>query len=107
MELPGGDNDLRYEVMYFLEAPDHTIGAFKEVWAGLGDSIVVVGARACGTATSTPTTWVAPSRPPSTRRPRDIRVTDLSDQIDEERWVREGASTLATPTARSAPPRTA
>ena len=36
---------LRYEVMYLLEAPDETIPAFKEVWAGLGDSIVVVGRR--------------------------------------------------------------
>ena len=35
--------DLRYEVMYFLEAPDETIPAFKDVWAGIGDSIVVVG----------------------------------------------------------------
>ena len=34
---------LRYEVMYLLEAPDETIPSFKEVWAGLGDSIVVVG----------------------------------------------------------------
>ena len=29
--------------MYFLEAPDETIPAFKDVWAGIGDSIVVVG----------------------------------------------------------------
>ena len=35
--------DLRYEVMYFLSAPDDSIEAFKEVWAGVGDSIVVVG----------------------------------------------------------------
>ena len=35
--------DLRYEVMYFLHAPDDSIEAFKEVWAGIGDSIVVVG----------------------------------------------------------------
>ena len=34
---------LRYEVMYLLEAPDDTIPPFKEVWAGIGDSIVVVG----------------------------------------------------------------
>src|SRR4051812_14459971 len=39
----GGVADLRYEVMYFLEAPDSTIPAFKNVWAGIGDSIVVVG----------------------------------------------------------------
>ena len=35
--------DLRYEVMYLLDAPDDSIEAFKEVWAGIGDSIVVVG----------------------------------------------------------------
>ena len=35
--------DLRYEVMYLLAAPDDSIEAFKEVWAGIGDSIVVVG----------------------------------------------------------------
>src|SRR4051812_48334805 len=35
--------DLRYEVMYFLEAADDLIPAFKDVWAGIGDSIVVVG----------------------------------------------------------------
>ena len=35
--------DLQYEVMYFLHAPDDSIEAFKEVWAGIGDSIVVVG----------------------------------------------------------------
>ena len=33
----------RYEVMYLLEAVEDTIPDFKEVWAGLGDSIVVVG----------------------------------------------------------------
>ena len=59
--------DLRYEVMYFLSAPDDSIEAFKEVWAGIGDSIVVVGGTACGTATSTPTTSAPPSRPVSTR----------------------------------------
>ncbi len=39
----GDVGDLRYEVMYFLEAPDEAIPAFKDVWAGIGDSIVVVG----------------------------------------------------------------
>ena len=36
-------SDLRYEVMYFLDAPDETIDGFKQAWAELGDSIVVVG----------------------------------------------------------------
>jgi hypothetical protein len=35
--------DLRYEVMYLLYAPDDSMADFKEVWAGIGDSIVVVG----------------------------------------------------------------
>ncbi len=38
-----GGGDLRYEVMYMLAAPDDSIEGFKEVWAGIGDSIVVVG----------------------------------------------------------------
>ncbi len=29
-------SDLRYEVMYLLNAPDESIDAFKEVWAGIG-----------------------------------------------------------------------
>ena len=41
----GGDvADLRYEVMYFLEAPTTPASTgFKSAWGGLGDSIVVVG----------------------------------------------------------------
>jgi hypothetical protein len=35
--------DLRYEVMFLLYAPDDSMADFKEVWAGIGDSIVVVG----------------------------------------------------------------
>jgi len=34
---------LRYEVMYFLDAPEESIEAFKQSWGVLGDSIVVVG----------------------------------------------------------------
>src|SRR6516165_7006379 len=34
-EEHGDHSDLRYEVMYFLEADDDTIPAFKDVWAGI------------------------------------------------------------------------
>jgi len=34
---------LRYEVMYLLDADDAKMRAFREVWAGIGDSIVIVG----------------------------------------------------------------
>ncbi len=39
----GGIADLRYEVMFFLDAPDDRIDDLKSTWGGLGDSIVVVG----------------------------------------------------------------
>ena len=35
--------DLRYEVMFLLDAPDESIPGFKAAWAEVGDSIVVVG----------------------------------------------------------------
>ena len=61
--LAGDDvASLRYEVMYLLEAEDPTIKAFKETWAALGDSIVVVGGDGSGTATCTRTTSGARSR---------------------------------------------
>jgi len=106
---PGTGNDLRYEVMYLLHAPDPTIGAFKEVWAGLGDSIVVVGGDGLWNChIHTNDVGAAIEAALDAGRPRDIRVTDLSEQIDEERWVREGAG---APTGAAedgvAPPRTA
>ena len=35
--------DLRYEVMYLLDAEDDKMHGFREVWSGIGDSIVIVG----------------------------------------------------------------
>ena len=83
-------SDLRYEVMYFLEAPDDTIPAFKEVWAGIGDSIVVVGGDGVWNChIHTDDIGSAIEAALDCGRPRDIRVTDLAEQIEEERWVRE------------------
>jgi hypothetical protein len=104
-EEPGSGNDLRYEVMYFLEAPDHTMRAFKEVWAGLGDSIVVVGGEGlwnCHIHTNDVGGSIEAAL--DAGRPRDIRVTDLSEQVEEERWVREGAGIPAAVSADSEPP---
>ncbi len=83
---------LRYEVMYLLEAADETIPAFKEVWAGLGDSIVVVGGDGLWNC-HIHTDEVGPAIEASldAGRPRSIRVTDLLEEVEEERWVREGA----------------
>jgi DAK2 domain fusion protein YloV len=89
---PAGSAELRYEVMYLLNAPDETIPDFKEVWAGLGDSIVVVGGDGLWNC-HIHTGEVGPAIEAAldVGRPRDIRVTDLHEQVDEMRWVREGA----------------
>jgi DAK2 domain fusion protein YloV len=96
--------DLRYEVMYLLEAPDGTIPSFKEVWAGLGDSIVVVGGDGlwnCHIHTDDIGGAIEASL--DAGRPRTIRVTDLVEQMEEERWVREGAGTAGSGPAETPP----
>jgi hypothetical protein len=104
----GGVGDLRYEVMYFLEAPDETIPWFKDVWAGIGDSIVVVGGDGIWNChIHTDDIGASIEAALDCGRPRNIRVTDLMEQVEEERWVREAPvdeeepahATLAVPTA--------
>jgi DAK2 domain fusion protein YloV len=85
--------DLRYEVMYFLEAPDDTVSSFREAWAQLGDSIVVVGGDGLYNChIHTDDIGGAIEAAVEVGRPRQIRVTDLSDQVEEERWVREAVT---------------
>ncbi len=85
--------DLRFEVMYLLHAPDDTIPAFKEVWAGLGDSIVVVGGEGLWNChIHTDDIGAAIEASLDAGRPSAIRVTDLLEQVEEERWVREAAA---------------
>ncbi|MCU0270951.1 MAG: DAK2 domain-containing protein [Acidimicrobiales bacterium] len=86
----GDVSALRYEVMYFLEAPDETIAAFKDVWAGIGDSIVVVGGDGLWNChIHTDDIGASIEAAIEIGRPRNIRVTDLHEQVEEERWVRE------------------
>ena len=101
----GGDiADLRYEVMYLLEASDETIPPFKEVWAGLGDSIVVVGGDGLWNChIHTDDIGAAVEASLDAGRPRNIRVTDLLEQVEEERWVREGAGTAGTGPSETPP----
>jgi DAK2 domain fusion protein YloV len=107
--IGGGDLEanlagLRYEVMYLLEAPDVTIPAFKEVWAGLGDSIVVVGGDGLWNChIHTDDIGAAVEASLDAGRPKAIRVTDLLEQVEEERWVREGASTQGSGPAEVPP----
>ena len=76
--------------MYFLEAPDERVTGFKDVWATLGDSIVVVGGDGiwnCHIHTDDIGATIEAAI--EVGRPRGIRVTDLLDEVEEERWVRE------------------
>jgi DAK2 domain fusion protein YloV len=105
-----GDHDglagLRYEVMYFLEADDSTIPAFKDVWAGIGDSIVVVGGDGIWNChIHTDDIGAAVEAAIDAGRPRNIRVTDLLEQVEEERWVREADA--AQPSESTEPVETA
>jgi DAK2 domain fusion protein YloV len=93
------NQQLRYEVMYLLEAPDEAIPAFKDVWAGIGDSIVVVGGDGIWNChIHTDDIGAAIEAALDAGRPRRIRVTDLLEQVAEtggqlieEPWVRDAS----------------
>lgn len=90
--LAGGDDvsGLRYEVMYMLDAEDETLPAFREAWAAIGDSIVVVGGEGIWNChVHTNDIGAAVEAGIDAGRPHQIRVTDLMEQVEEERWVRE------------------
>jgi uncharacterized protein len=92
-EGPHEVGDLRYEVMYLLHAQDDTMGDFKEVWAGIGDSIVVVGGDGLWNChIHTDDIGAAIEAGVDAGRPQRIRVTDLAEQVEEERWVREASN---------------
>jgi uncharacterized protein len=86
-------SELRYEVMYLLEAEDARISSFKDAWAAIGDSIVVVGGDGLWNChIHTDAIGPAVEAGIGVGRPRNIRVTDLLDEVhelQEERWVRE------------------
>ncbi len=97
-ESASGDlADLRYEVMYFLEASDDRIDGFRSAWGALGDSIVVVGGDGIWNChVHTDDIGGAIEAGIAVGRPRDIRVTDLLEQVadreaahGEPAWVRD------------------
>ena len=85
--------DLRYEVMFFLEAPDESIPAFRSVWASYGGSIVIVGGGGLHKChIHTDDIGGAIEAAIEIGRPREIQVTDLAEQVEEQRWVRDAAA---------------
>jgi hypothetical protein len=90
--------ELRYEVMYLLDGDDSKMHAFRDVWAGLGDSIVIVGGDGLYNChIHTDDVGAAIEAALDAGRPRDIRVTDLAEQVIEERWVREASAGALEP----------
>ena len=74
----------RYEVMYFLDAPDDLIPGFKKAWSEIGDSIVVVGGENIWNChVHTNNIGAAVEAGISIGKPHDIRVTDLFEEIAE------------------------
>ena len=74
----------RYEVMYFLEAPDGLIPDFKKAWSEIGDSIVVVGGENIWNChVHTNNIGAAVEAGISVGKPYEIRVTDLFEEVAE------------------------
>jgi DAK2 domain fusion protein YloV len=104
-ESAGDISGLRYEVMYLLEASDRAMPGFKSVWAGIGDSIVVVGGDGMWNChIHTDDIGSAIEAALDAGRPRNIRVTDLLEQVEEESWVRKAAAASPPEEADLGPP---
>jgi uncharacterized protein len=105
-------SELRYEVMYFLELDDDRIGDFKNAWGRIGDSIVVVGGDGlwnCHVHSNDIGACIEAALEVG-GRPKQIRVTDLFEEVAEEHAHREAAMTgspvmvAAGPSAAGLPP---
>ncbi|HEY0521115.1 MAG TPA: DAK2 domain-containing protein [Ilumatobacteraceae bacterium] len=95
-------SEQRYEVMYFVELLDERIEAFKKSWGEIGDSIVVVGGEGlwnCHVHTNDIGAAIEVALDLD-GRPKQIRVTDLFEEVAEEHAVREAA--ISTGHTRSA-----
>ena len=88
--LESNVGDLKYEVMFLLDADDEKMPDFRAAWVTLGDCIVIVGGEGlynCHIHSNNVGASIEVAL--DAGRPRQIRVTDLSEQVLEERWVRE------------------
>ncbi len=86
-------SELRYEVMYFVDLVDDRIQQFKEAWGDIGDSIVVVGGDGlwnCHVHTNDIGAAIEAALLLD-GRPKQIRVTDLFEEVAEEHAIREAA----------------
>lgn len=89
----GSVSDLRYEVMFFLDLVDERINGFKDAWGKVGDAIVVVGGDGlwnCHVHTDDVGAAIEAALDVG-GRPRQIRVTDLTEEAAAEHAIREAA----------------
>ena len=102
-------SEYRYEVMFFMDLADDRIDDFKQGWGALGDSIVVVGGDGlwkCHVHTNDIGGSVEVALDLS-GRPRQIRVTDLFEEVDDEHLRREvemGVADMAPRAGAGLPP---
>jgi DAK2 domain fusion protein YloV len=85
--------DLRYEVMFLLEATEESVGSFREQWLELGDSIVVVGGDGmynCHIHTDLPGPAIEAGI--AAGRPHRLEITDLLDQAAAETFHAHGSA---------------
>ncbi|MGH9293056.1 MAG: hypothetical protein ACRDZ6_09830, partial [Acidimicrobiales bacterium] len=81
------------------------VAALREVWAGIGDSIVVVGGEGLWNChIHTDDVGAAIEAGIDAGRPRRIRVTDLREQVEEESWVRQAEAKGPVPSEAPAEP---
>jgi DAK2 domain fusion protein YloV len=89
--------DLRYEVMYFLHLEDGKIDQFKNDWGEIGDSIVVVGGDGiwnCHVHTNDIGAAIEVAIDLG-GRPKQIRVTDLFEEVAERHAVHDAQRAAA------------
>ncbi|MEO7836413.1 MAG: DAK2 domain-containing protein, partial [Acidimicrobiales bacterium] len=100
---PSPDLGPRYEVMHLLDAADDAVERLKQAWAGLGDSIAVVGDDGtwnCHVHTDDIGGVIEAAI--GCGHPYRIRVTDLHEQVEAEHCAADpggGAAELTVATA--------
>jgi len=94
--------ELRYEVMFLLEGRDEAVADFRAAWEAIGDSIVIIGGDGLYNC-HIHTDHIGPAIEAALEvgRPRDIRVSDLLEQVREEAWVLEATDHATTPPSTS------
>ena len=102
-------SELRYEVMFLLTLDDAKAPEFKSAWGSLGDSIVVVGGDGLYNCHIHTNDIGASIEAPLLLGgvPKNIRVTDLFEEVAEEHAAREaelGAPVSTRTHATSLPP---